>query len=252
MCAGRNEGGIGVDIAPRNIEPDPSTALDLHPLRPDPVDLLVEHVAWQAVFGDSHPKHAARFVGLLEDSHLVPHPGQVVGARESGRTRADDADAFGSGAWRGVGEWSVELEVAERALDRMNGDGLVEMPAVAVIFARMVAHPTGDGRHGVLSQQQVARFVHATLAQEVHVSLDVDPHGTAGITWGNAIVVDGTDVLPRPGGVHLGRCLAHCHGRNTPAGPSARGLVRHVWAPVFPSARRILRLPGPHGRSRRA
>ena len=71
--------------------------LDVDSAVENPLDLGVELLARQAVVGDAVAQHAAEVRALLEDRDLVPHEGEVVGAREARRAAADHADALAGG-----------------------------------------------------------------------------------------------------------------------------------------------------------
>jgi hypothetical protein len=59
---------------------------------------------------------------------------------------------------------ALEREIAQEALDRVDGDGAVELTAVAAALARVVADPTVDGGEGIVCDQRAPRlFVPAGL-----------------------------------------------------------------------------------------
>ncbi len=63
--------------------------------RQDRVDLGLDQLARQPVERHAQGQHAARHGAGLEDRHLVPGPGQVVGHREAGHPDPDHGDPLG-------------------------------------------------------------------------------------------------------------------------------------------------------------
>ncbi len=57
-------------------------ALELHAEREDPGQLVVEHVALQAIGGDPVAHHPAGLGGLIADGHVVSAQRELVGAGE--------------------------------------------------------------------------------------------------------------------------------------------------------------------------
>jgi hypothetical protein len=69
--------------------------------------------------------------------------------------------------------------VAEKALDGVDADRLVELAAVARAFARVIAHAAHDRRQRVVFGQRAPRgFVVAGL-RVIQPALDVLPRGQA-------------------------------------------------------------------------
>ena len=66
--------------------------LDLNPVIENLLDLVVEHVARQAVGRHAQAKHAAEERTGLEQSDAVALLGQIPGRRQAGRTATDDGD----------------------------------------------------------------------------------------------------------------------------------------------------------------
>ena len=98
----------------------------------DALDLGVEHVARQPVLGNAEAHHAAGERSGVDDLDAVAEAPQVIGGRQARGSRADDEHAL---AALGLGrrEFPAPLDrlVAEKALDGVDADRLVELAAVA-------------------------------------------------------------------------------------------------------------------------
>ncbi len=53
-------------------------------------NFAVDDTSWQAVFGYPVAEHPSEFGQSLEDSHVIAHERQIVGAPQTGRTAADN------------------------------------------------------------------------------------------------------------------------------------------------------------------
>ncbi len=112
-------------------------------MRGDARDLGVEHVARQAVFGNAEAHHAARERAGFADRHAMAETGEMIGGRQARRAGADDEDAFAAERG-GLFERPAFLDrqVAEKALDRIDADRLVDRRRDCTPFR------TGDSRRG--------------------------------------------------------------------------------------------------------
>ena len=162
--------GVPVDGAPE---------LDVDAAVQDPVDLGLQALARQAVARDAVAEHAAQMAALLEDGYLVPHDGQVVGARESGGAAADDRDAP-VGLW-GEPRAIVTLHVFGcKALEREDVQRVVHHAAAAVHLAGVLAHEATHQGQRVVLADELHRVGVAPLLDEAHVAGDVHVGGAAG------------------------------------------------------------------------
>ena len=100
----------------------------------------------------------------VADLDLVAEPRQVVGGRQSARSRADDQDAL-AGRCRRWFERPAALpgEVAEESLDRVDRHRAVEMCSVADSFTRVIAHPAMDCGERVVRDQLPPRRLRVAL-----------------------------------------------------------------------------------------
>ncbi len=64
--------------------------------REDRFDFEIDQFARQSIFRHAEFQHAARYGRRLEDGDLVAEQSQIVGAGQSGWTRADNSDALPS------------------------------------------------------------------------------------------------------------------------------------------------------------
>ena len=162
--------------------------LDAH--RQDPVDLGIEHVARQPVGRDAEAHHAAGHRPGFEDRHLVAEAAQVVGGGEAGGPGADDQNALAGGlGGRVEGPALLDRLVADEALDRVDADRLVELPAVAGGLAGVVTDATHDRRERVVLDDLVPGALVALAAV-----LGLIQPGLAVLTGGAGVVTGGQPV----------------------------------------------------------
>ena len=111
----------------------------------DALHFGIEHVARQPVLRNAEAHHAAGERPGLDDRDGVAEAPQVVGRRQSRRSGADDQHALaGLGFGRRESPAVLERLVAEKALDRVDADRLVELAAVARGLARVIADAAHD------------------------------------------------------------------------------------------------------------
>src|SRR4029450_10282368 len=104
----------------------------------------------------------------------VPEPPQVVCRGQPRRSRADDQHAL---AALGCRPWEcpalLDRLVAEEALHRVDGDGLVELAAVARALARVVADAAHDRGQRVVDDQRFPRAAVVARFRVIEPALDV-------------------------------------------------------------------------------
>ena len=158
------------------------------PIAEDSVDLGIEHVARQPVGRDPEAHHAAGHRPGLEDRHLVAEAAQVVRGREAGGAGTDDQNALAGGlGGRVEGPALLDRLVADEALDRVDADGLVELPPVAGGLAGVVTDATHDRRERVVLDD----LVPGTLVPLAAVLGLVQP-GLAVLAGGAGVVTGGS------------------------------------------------------------
>ena len=108
------------------------------------------------------------------DLDRVPEASQVITGGKSARPRPDDQDALARRR-RGLrkGPAFANGHVAEKTLDRMNGNGAIELLAVAIRFARMVADAPVHGRQRVVLDEDLPSRVMPAGARFGQPTLDV-------------------------------------------------------------------------------
>ena len=190
---------LGDEVLDLVIEDD----LHAHPL--DAGDLAVEHVARQPVGGDAEVHHAAGDRAGLVDLHGVAHQRQMMRARQAARAGADDQDALAAGC-RGDRRRPPlgERHVAEKALDRVDGDRRVELAAVAVRLARVIADAAVHRRHRVVLDDRLPGLAEPPGGGVGEPGLDVLAGGAGVVARRQEIQID------RPLRAHLGRSAARC------------------------------------------
>ena len=98
----------------------------------DALDLGVEHVARQPILGNAEAHHPAGERSGVDDLDAVAEAPQVIGSRQSRGSGADDEHALAAlGFGRRKFPAALDRFVAEKALDRVDADRLVELAAVA-------------------------------------------------------------------------------------------------------------------------
>jgi len=193
--------------------------------REDRLDLARERVLGQAIVGHTPAQRAARLGSGVVHRHRITRPGEMVGARKTGRPRADDGDALvRTRAARNVmREAAGAGEVAQVPLDVMDGDGLVEARAVAGALAGMRADPAAHGRERVLLRELAPGRLGPVGLDQGEVRLDVLAGGT-GRTAGRPLVrIHRAREAPVAGAV--GGAAAGLEGEPAHEGASARGLA---------------------------
>src|SRR5512140_1012646 len=152
-------------VGQREVPAETHARFQLHAEREDGVDLELDEGARQAVLRDSEPQHPPGDGRRLEDRHRVTHQGEVVRAREPGRTRADDGHALrvpvravsvDRGQDRKVHHAFDAEALGDETLQGPDRDGSVQLAAPAHRFAGGRADPAADGgervrpaRHGI-------------------------------------------------------------------------------------------------------
>ena len=82
------------------------------------VDLGIEHVAWETIFGNPETHHAAGERASLADLDRMTHPPQVISGGQARRTRADHQHALAGVSLRRRKSPAVAVRrVAEETLD---------------------------------------------------------------------------------------------------------------------------------------
>ena len=129
----------GLDILDLAVE------LQLDPHVDDALDLVVQDIAWQAIFWDAEAHHAAGHGAGFADCDGMAEPGEVIGSGKTARPGADHEHALA----RALG---IELRLpamlpgraSQKALDGVDADGLVQLSAIARRLARVVADAAHD------------------------------------------------------------------------------------------------------------
>jgi hypothetical protein len=164
----------------------------MDPHRLDARDLLVDTLARQPVRRDAVVHHPARFGIRVADLDVVAEAPEVIRTREARRAGAHDEHPLAGGrAGRNAPAFLVG-EIAQEAIQRVDGDGRVEELAVAGAFARVITRaPVRTGQRVVFHVLPPRRLVLAGLRVR-QPRLDVLA-GRAGVVAGRKrIDIDGT------------------------------------------------------------
>ena len=157
----------------------------------------VEHVARQPVFRNAEPHHAARERPCFVDRDLVPEPREMVGRRESRRSRADHQYTL-------TRRRRVDLEfpallarfVAEETLDSVYADGLVERAAIARVFAGVITNAPHQRRQRIVPDQFLPRAMVFAALRVIEPALDILARRARVIARRQAVDVDRPVVAP--------------------------------------------------------
>ena len=187
--------------------PDGVVELQLDAQAQDLVDLAVQHLVGQAVGRDADPGHAASHRQRFKDGDLVAHARQKVGRGETRRTGADDGHAplvlwrqlgrrLGVGVQLPVLLWPalpiplVIDRVGDEALEGADGHRAVQLAAVALGLAGMVADAAHGRREGVVLLDDLQRLLVALLGDEGDVALGAGVGRAGGLAGAGALLGD--------------------------------------------------------------
>ena len=216
---------------------DAGVEVNLHAQVLDHLDLRLQDVLGEAVFGDPHRHPAARHGQGFKDIHAISVRGQIVGGRQAGRTGADNGNLFIFFLldFRDVAGLGVQVQIGHEALEVHDVDGLFDLAPHAGLLAGMVADPAADGREGVLLFDELEGFLVLARGDEGHIALDADVGGTGRLAGGGPEFVDGEAAgnglgEMAVGGLALVQVLVEIrldgHGAGIGAVAAARALVQ--------------------------
>jgi hypothetical protein len=201
MGADRDEDGVEALLAEGRFDVlHLAVQLQRHAHFHDPRDLRIEDVARQAIFWNAEAHHAAGHWTRLAKGHLMAKASQVVSRGKAARPRADDQHPLA--ARHGLesrGEAFLDGVVAEKALDGVNADGLVQLAPVAAFLAGVVADAAHDGRQRIVFHQSLpGRGIVATFGV-IEPLLDVLAGRTGVVAGRQAIHIVGPQRAPGSG-----------------------------------------------------
>ncbi len=175
-----------------DVLPDRGVEVDLHPQLLDHLDLRLEDVLGEAVFGDPHGEPAARHGQGLEDVDVVAFDRQIVRRGESRGTGADDGDLLSlllldRGDEPGL---FLEVEVGHELLQVHDVDRFIHLSPLAGRLAGVVADPAADDGKGVVFLDELQGFLEFSRRDQGDVPLDADVGGTGRLAGGGPQLVD--------------------------------------------------------------
>jgi len=165
--------------------------LDLHPPPLDVSNLFFEDILGQAVIGNAHPQHAARYWQSLKNGAGVAATGQMVGTGEAGGTGTDNGDFFAFPGDLGDGQFGQIHLVSGEALQIADGDGLVHLPAAAGALAGVGTDPADHPRQGQLLHDEFDGFLVFAHFDELDIALHLEGGRTGGDAGGPVQLFDG-------------------------------------------------------------
>ena len=141
----KHGGGNVVDLDPQ---------LHRHAHGDDALHLGLQHLARQTVLGDAKAHHAAhQGTGFLH-RNAVTEAAQLIGRRHTAGAGTDHQYMFAGFGCR-LRQLPAVLQrlIAQETLHRVDAHRRVNLAAVALAFAGVVADPAHDGRKGVVLHQ---------------------------------------------------------------------------------------------------
>ncbi len=185
-------------------------------------NLAIQHVLRQNPVGYTAAIESAGFRRFLEDRYLVAEPRQLVGGAVPSGTRSDNGDLLAVGLPRLNYVVRQRLaEIAKKAFDRADRDGLVVFSAIAGLLARVVAHPARDRRkRHVFLDERVGIEILAALHQ-VEIALNLFVGAASVVAGGQFVAIDRANRTPVAGGKQVlpfflrgrGRDAGERHGK---------------------------------------
>ena len=153
--------------------------------------------------------HAAGDRAGLVDLHGMAHQRQMMRARQAARAGADDQDAFAGGR-RGDRRRPLlgERLVSEKTLDRVDRDRRVELAAVAVGLARVIADAAVHRRQRIVLDDRLPRLAETAGGGMREPGLDVLAGGTGVVAGREEVEIDRplrAHVADRPRGAEVRR-----------------------------------------------
>ena len=139
-----------------------------HAERAHHVAVLLHQRARQTELGDAVLQHTADLGTLLKHGNGATQLGHLNRHGNTGRTRADHSDLLAARRRR-LPLLAVEVRRGDIVLDarEMHRRALATLDARTLALARMVAHHGADRAHGVVLEQQLARFLQTTLLKQI-------------------------------------------------------------------------------------
>ena len=149
---------LRAQLVERHIATDLHTIAELGAHQANDLGLGLDNILLQLKAGNAVGEHAARALVLLEHDRLVALLGQIEGARQTGRTGADDGDLLveAASARRRHHRWDIagrgiQIALGDKLLDLVDGHGGVHTAAGAGILTAAVAHTAADSGQRVLA-----------------------------------------------------------------------------------------------------
>ncbi len=193
--AGPHRQADGVEHLPQvpagEVLADVHARLELDPLGHHLLQAAVDDSLFQLEVGDAVAQKPPEAVVLLEDDHLVPAAGKLLGEGQAGRTGADHRHLPAGLVLRpnGFDPALFEGPFGNLVLDVLDGDRVVVDGQRARRFARRGADPPGDLREVVGGVQVVGRLAPLAAVDEVVELGDAVFHRAAGaVTEGDPAV----------------------------------------------------------------
>ena len=150
----------------------------------DAFDLVIQHVSWQPVCGNSEVHHAAGKRPCLADLDIMSKSAQVIRSRKTARSAADDQHSLSGIVFR-CREFPALLygEVPDVSLNCVDADALVDMLPVALVFAGVIANPAVNGGQRIVRNQDAPGLLVIARLRLIEPGLNVLASGAGVIAW---------------------------------------------------------------------
>ena len=139
---------LRAQIGERDIAAQRHTGMQRNSHGQDVIDFHLDDFSGEAKLRNSQIKHSARDRSRLEDLNGIAEQSKVVSAGQAAHSRSYHRNALA--ALRRLGQLlsrrivpgAEVMAIGGVALERADGDGLIDLAAPAVIFARVRANPS--------------------------------------------------------------------------------------------------------------
>ena len=150
------------------------------------VDLPVQFLSWQTVIGDSIAKHAAQFLSLLKNRHLVSHKGEIISRTDTSRTASYNSYLL-SCSHRRYRKGNISCMIYCKSFQSSDIYRIIYHGPAAPYLAGMFTDQAADCRKGIILSDQPHRIPVPALCYQSYITGNIHSRRTLGYT-GNRLV----------------------------------------------------------------
>ena len=140
----------------------------------------------------------------FKHGHGVALSGQIVGGGHTGRTRSYNSNLFGE-VFVNFGNEAVfrlQFLVGNKLLDIVNCHGFINTASYALIFAAVEADSATYRGEGIITLDNLERFIILTFGCLADIALNGDVSGALGLAGADVLLIDHDLLVPL--GIDLG------------------------------------------------